>query len=293
MSPVTKITNKALRVSIVIPVYNEAAHLPACLDAIAAQTVQPYEVIVVDNNSTDGTAAIARAYPGVQVISEKRQGVVHARDHGFNAARGAIIGRIDADTIVSTDWVASLQRIFADESVGAVTGSAGYHDLPFPKLSSRIDLSLRRYLARVLGSDVAMQGANMAIRRTVWSNISPHLCRKPGMHEDFDVSIHATAMGNKVVFDESLLVTLGYRQAEACFRDFTEYVMLSPRTYALHGLRRQRYMYPVVWLAIAAYAPLKLLHRGYDKRTERFSWSRVMQVPAPAQVRVNPATYVD
>src|ERR1019366_8076903 len=95
-----QMAQKHMRVSLVIPAYNEKHHIKACLDHIASQRVVPYEVIVVDNASTDKTAAIARSYDFVTLITEKRQGVVFARDTGFNLARGDIIGRIDADTLL-------------------------------------------------------------------------------------------------------------------------------------------------------------------------------------------------
>src|SRR5687767_1835934 len=98
--------NTRLRVSLVIPAYNEESHLRACLDAVAAQTVRPFEVIVVDNNSTDTTVAIARSYSFVAVMHESQQGIVYARNAGFNAARGDIIARIDADTHLSPNWIA-------------------------------------------------------------------------------------------------------------------------------------------------------------------------------------------
>ena len=97
------------RVSIVIPAYNEERYLPACLDAIAAQTIKPFEVIVVDNNSSDSTAKIAAQYPFVRVVNEPRRGIGFARNAGFNAAAGDIIGRIDADTHVPASWVAKVQ----------------------------------------------------------------------------------------------------------------------------------------------------------------------------------------
>lgn len=278
-------------VSIVIPVYNEADHLPACLAAIAAQTVRPHEVIVVDNNSTDGTAAIAASYDFVRLLREPRQGVVYARDRGFNAARGDIIGRIDADTVMAENWVETVEKLFADGSISAATGAARYNDMALAPLLNKIDLNIRRYLAWTLGRNVAMQGANMAIRRSVWRTIRPSLCRSGGMHEDFDLSIHSSWHGYCNVFDESMIVSLGGRQTESSFRDYIQYVLLSPRTYGIHSLRCRRYMYPVVGLAIAFYVPLKMLHRGYDADTESFSWQKAFGQADSA--RVNPATFVD
>jgi glycosyltransferase involved in cell wall biosynthesis len=130
---------KLARVSIVIPVYNEEGSLGACLEAIAAQTVRPYEVIIVDNNSSDKSVAIARSFPSVRIIEERRQGVVHARNAGFDAAKGDIIGRIDADTLVAATWVKRLKETFADTRVAAVTGPVGYYDMPLPMQNRHVD----------------------------------------------------------------------------------------------------------------------------------------------------------
>lgn len=277
-------------VSIVIPVYNEAAHLAACLDAIAVQTVQPSEVIVVDNNSTDDTVTIARKYDFVTVVREKRQGVIHARNRGFNLASGEVIGRIDADTVIREDWVETVHRIFAEQSVDAVSGRANYHDMTLAPLLGMIDLKIRSYLARTLGDEVAMQGANMAIRRSVWNLVKHDVCQKGGLHEDLDLSVHVNWRGFSVRFDPSMVASLGYRQAGSSYMKFVEYVMLSPRTYAQHGLTSQRHMYPVCALAIICFWPLKVLHRGYDKQSGKFSWSRFFSAD---EQRVNPATFVD
>jgi glycosyltransferase involved in cell wall biosynthesis len=279
------------RVSIVIPVYNEAANLPACLDAIAAQTVRPFEVIVVDNNSSDDSALVAAEYSFVRVIHEPRQGVVHARDTGFRAAHGSIIGRIDADTVIATDWVETLLTIFADRSVDVVSGRPHYNDMSLAPICNIIDLALRRHLARVLGREVGIQGANMAMRRKVWLAIKGNVCRHGGLHEDLDIGIHANKQGFNVVFDESLVVSLGFRQAESRFEDYCEYMFLNSRTYAQHGLKSYRHFYPVIYTAILFYFPIYLAHRGYDAQLKRFSLGKL--VLAPQEARVNPATFVD
>jgi glycosyltransferase involved in cell wall biosynthesis len=285
------ITNSKLRVSLVIPVYNEESYLALCLQAIAQQTVRPFEVIVVDNNSTDNTVAIARQFSFVRLLREPRQGVVYAREHGFNAARGEIVGRIDGDTILDPSWIEKTQEVFSDPTVSVATGKVRYHELSLARLANAIDLAARRYLAWRLGRNVATQGANMALRRSTWDHIRGDMCHRRGMHEDYDIAIHATKSGCRVVFDERMVASLGYRLADTDYRQFREYCYIGPRTYFQHGLKSGREMYPVVWLALPCYLPLKLLRSGYDGQLDRFSLKRLFT--NSTKPRVNPATYGD
>jgi len=284
-------SQKAPKISLVIPVYNEEDHLADCLTAVCAQQVPFSEIIVIDNNSTDDTAAIASLFPGITLLHESKQGVIHARTAGFNHASGDIIARIDADTLLPTDWTRQLMTIFSDQSIAAVSGKVTYYDMAAGKLFNYVDLFFRRYFAKVLGREVALQAANMAIRKTVWRTIKHDICKVGGMHEDFDLAIHTNWAGHTVKFDERLVAGIGYRQAEAGFKDFCTYACLSPKTYRSHGLRSARYMYPVVGLAIICYGVLKLLHRGYDPEAHKFSVVRAFTVNSA--IRVNPATFVD
>lgn len=281
-----------MKVSIVIPVYNEARHLADCLEAIGRQTVEPFEVIVVDNNSTDETVAVASRFPFVTVLRETRQGVVYARDRGFNAARGDIIGRLDADSIIAPDWIAMLVCIYKEnDALAAVTGSVRYYGLALRDLIDTIDLYIRRRLARLLGHEVALQGANMAIRRESWLQIRRQVCRRGHLHEDHDLGIHLAQTGHLVVFDERLVAAIDSRRAESSWWDFCKYAWLSPHTYSQHGLTSQRHMYPVVALAITCYLPLNVLRRGFDAEAQRFSWRQTFTQSVPA--RANPATFVE
>jgi glycosyltransferase involved in cell wall biosynthesis len=281
-----------MNLSIVIPVYNEAEHLGACLEAIAAQSIVPYEVIVVDNNSTDTTVAIAERYPFVTILRERRQGVVYARDRGFDAARGQIIGRLDADSVIAPDWVATAQQLFDENpALTAVTGKIRYYGLAFSSQLDSIDLRIRRRLARLLGKEVALQGANMALRRDAWQQVRPSLCHKSGMHEDFDLAVHLAGHGFMVAFDDRLDAAIDCRRLESNWSEFWTYAWLAPNTYAQHDLKSRRHMYPVVMLALTFYLPLKLLHRGFNTETERFSCRQLFV--SPPMVHVNPATFVD
>lgn len=94
-------------VSVIVPVWNGHATLGACLSALTAQTLAPerYEIIVVDNGSSDDSVAIARAVPGVVVLEEASPGSYAARNTGVAHARGQWLAFTDADCIPAPDWL--------------------------------------------------------------------------------------------------------------------------------------------------------------------------------------------
>lgn len=277
-------------VSIVIPVYNEEQQLAACLDSIARQTVKPFEVIVVDNNSTDNTVAIARSYSFVRLLHETQQGVVHARNRGFYAARGDIIGRLDTDTRLSANWVERIIHIFSDPAIDAVSGSIGFHDVPFSAFFSNIDGFFRRYLARNLArhDQLFLYGSNMAMRKAAWQHIANDLCNNHSFHEDIDMAAHFAATPFVIAFDSQLRVEVSARRIDSSPASYYNYVLANSRTYAAHDLKGRYYMYPVEWLTIIFYAPLRVLYRSYEVSTGRFSWSHFIR--PSYQQRVSPVS---
>lgn len=280
-----------MKVSIVIPVYNEGGHLAACLEAIAAQSHKPYEVIVVDNNSTDESVAIAASFPFVKIFSESRQGVVYARDSGFNAARGEIIGRIDADTVVDRDWVKNIQLVFADPVLDAVSGRVSYYDLPWRRVVSQMDLVFRQWIATGMGREVFLYGANMALRKSAWLKARNDVCRESGLHEDFDLAIHMNRAGARLAFDRRLSATVSLRRCSVAYNDFLHYVWLNPHTYRAHGSKAQHRMYPVLLLVVAFYPMIRLTYHFYDAKTDSLAFAHLFA--KRSALRVNPATYVD
>lgn len=93
-------------VSVIVPIYNGAAHIRECLDSLFAQTLESLEIIVVDDASTDETDSILGKYVQrsggrLQVLTQRtNQGVSAARNRGIDAARGAFVAFVDADDIV-------------------------------------------------------------------------------------------------------------------------------------------------------------------------------------------------
>lgn len=284
--------HQSLRISIVIPVYNEASQLGACLRAIARQSQPPYEVIVVDNNSMDGTVAVAERFDFVKLLREPKQGVIHARTRGFNAARGDIIARIDADSILPRDWTATVAEVFEDKSIDAASGIAQYYNVACQTLVNNCDLFFRRRMARLMKGNVYLWGANMAIRQKAWQRVKAELCNRGGMHEDFDIAIHLQQAGGRVVFDERLEAEVSSRRIDTGYLNFMRYVLVSPNTYAHHKIRARWHMYEVVAFCALAYFPARLLHRGYVADSESFSILRALTYRSVLPVRVDPTSNV-
>lgn len=100
------------KISVIIPNYNGRQFLETCLSSLAKQTFTDYEVILVDDASTDKSLPFVQAsYPGVKVISlEKNAGFASAVNEGIRKARGEYIALLNNDTEVDKNWVAELNR---------------------------------------------------------------------------------------------------------------------------------------------------------------------------------------
>lgn len=111
-------------VSVIIPVYNGAHTIAACLESMLNQTYPPdaYEVIVVENGSTDNTSAIVQRYP-VRLLHSEERGPACARNLGIAESEADIVAFTDADCIVDPDWLSELVGPYADPQIGGVGGA--------------------------------------------------------------------------------------------------------------------------------------------------------------------------
>ncbi|MBQ3788444.1 MAG: glycosyltransferase [Bacteroidales bacterium] len=124
-----------MKLSIIIPAYNAEAYLPQCLDSILAQEHQDCEVIVVDDGSTDGTAALLERYPDVKVVHQKNRGMSTARNRGLDEARGEYILFVDSDDLLTDGALETLVAELSGEDIIAfnakklhdATGELTYH----------------------------------------------------------------------------------------------------------------------------------------------------------------------
>src|SRR5450631_2149445 len=169
-----------MRLSFVVPAYNEEAYLPACLESILAQTKElgdAVEIIVVNNASTDRTREVALGYPGVRVVDETRKGLTFARQAGFAASSGELIANVDSDSRLTPGWVATVLKNFAgDAKLVSLSGPFIYYDLtPQQRVSVQVFYviafmvyAVNRWILRA-GSMV--QGGNFVLRRDALEKI--------------------------------------------------------------------------------------------------------------------------
>ncbi len=223
--------NKSLTLSIVIPVYNEESHLKECLDAIACQTVAPDEVIIVDNNSTDDSVKIAEQYNFVKLIIEPKKGYIPARNRGFNAARGNILGRINGDSILAADWVETVKKAFNNRDLTGLGGIGRNNviwgiNIWYSTLWSSIFLMTYQAYFRT----VIMWGGNMAITKDIWELIRNDSAKDyRQVHEDQDLSLLIAGNGGIVKLHRHLLVQASGRRY-IYWPNFIEYFLRCIKT---------------------------------------------------------------
>ncbi len=112
-------------ISAIICTHNREQYLGAAIDSLLAQTLNNYEVIVVDNASSDGTAAIAKSRlkdARVRYIYEPTLGLSVARNCGAKAARSDIVAYLDDDAEASEGWLAALVKVFEENEKVAIAG---------------------------------------------------------------------------------------------------------------------------------------------------------------------------
>jgi glycosyltransferase involved in cell wall biosynthesis len=218
-----------MKLSFVIPAYNEAANIGRCLEAIFRElqgTRDETEVIVVDNASTDETAQIVGKYPAAILVPEPRKGITFARQAGLAKSSGDLIANVDADTMLPPGWLETVDGEFSrDGRLVCLSGPFIYYDATrsvrfwtrvFYYAAFFIYL-VARFLLRA-GSMV--QGGNFICRRTALeqvggfdtsiefygedTDIAQRLCRVGRVKFTFRLPIHAS--GRRLT-TEGLIVT--------------------------------------------------------------------------------------
>jgi glycosyltransferase involved in cell wall biosynthesis len=163
-----------MRFSIVIPAYNAGPAVEKTVRSAVNQSRtiprKDFEVIVVDNNSTDTTAHFAKLGGADKVVTEIQQGTNYARNRGYRESRGEIIAFLDADSVAPEDWLLKIDRVFNNPKVQAVSGP---YDYGFTWLKGLADIVYTRVIfpavLAILGlfkGTAIVIGGNFAVRRS-------------------------------------------------------------------------------------------------------------------------------
>jgi len=154
-------------VSVIVPVFNDAAYLAEALDSVFGQTRPVDEVIVIDDGSTDGSDRVAEGYlPRITLVRQENQGISSARNAGLKVARGEMIAFLDADDLWTRDSVASrLERLEADDEPDLVYGGAEQF------LSPDLDEATRARLHCPEGRTAVRYAGSMIIRRRLFDTV--------------------------------------------------------------------------------------------------------------------------
>lgn len=276
----------APRASVVIPVANGAATLGAQLAALAAQTYDgPWEVLVADNGSTDGTPAIVgqwrRRMPGLRLIdASQRPGAAYARNEGARRATGEVLAFCDADDVVGPRWLESLVTATRHADIaGGTIESAALNDPvllqwrpPLPSASLPVSHGFLPYAL----------GANVAFRAEVFRLLGGFREDYPA-GEDVELLWRAQLADFRFAFAPDAVVHYRYRRGlRPLLRQYLSYGQIGPRLYrdfAVVGMPASPPRAVIgPWLRLLARLPLALLsarRRGDVLRRIAFRLGRI------------------
>jgi glycosyltransferase involved in cell wall biosynthesis len=237
------------RLSVVIPTYNDHEALEGVLAALAAQAGEgvSFEVIVVDNGSEVLPTEACRRFPGVRLLSEPTPGPGPARNRGAAAARGDIIGFVDADCRPDPGWIRAIAEAFADPSTEIIGGDVRIAPADPARMTvveayeSVFGYRIRLYIER----DRYTGSGNMAVKREIFAAVGPFA--GIGVAEDMDWGRRATAQGYRHAYVPEMRVRTPAR------RDFAELARKWDRHIAhFYAENRSRPAARLRWLGLTA-----------------------------------------
>lgn len=213
----TGLSSKAAEISVIIPHYNQAAALRACLDSVAAQSVghARMEIIVADNNSPCDLSPLKRDFPFVRFITASERGAGPARNAGMAAAQGDIFAFIDADCIADRYWLENGAAALSDCDLSGgeidVTTKGVSRITPVEAFERVFAFNQRNYINRKHFSVTA----NLIVRREAALAIGLF---QNGISEDVDWCRRARALGFRLAFNDTSIISHPARQ---CWEDLT------------------------------------------------------------------------
>ncbi len=237
---------KKPRISVIIPTYNEEKYITACLKSLVHQNTQtPFEIIVVDNNSTDRTSNIGKQF-GVRVIKENKQGRAFARNAGVKVALGSILAFSEADCVVPNNWITTINRTFREyPGIVGFSGSLLFSNAPFYcQLFGPAMIKFSSPLYKLFWGTHVFRGANFAIRKSAINQTSGFNSRAAPF-DDMELSFRLSKIG-PIAFLADFYVTASDRRFRGRFlQTITEFLNSYPRIF-IFNLQGTDNLYQVI-----------------------------------------------
>jgi cellulose synthase/poly-beta-1,6-N-acetylglucosamine synthase-like glycosyltransferase len=203
------------KVSIIIPAFNEENYISKCIEACLSQDYNNYEIIVIDNASTDKTFETSSKYK-IKVIKENRKGTLWARQCGLENSDGELIATIDADCIPVKGWLSSGVKHFKDEKVSGLSGPYLYFDAPFFEknlilICMKYVYSTVNFLQRKTGNGGITIGGNTMLRKDLFIKAGGYTTSIVFWGDDTDTAIKLSRVG-KIIYDRNFIMNTSYRR---------------------------------------------------------------------------------
>lgn len=197
-----------MKISVIIPTYNGAATLRQCLEAVFRSTYPDYEVIVVDDCSTDATSQIAADFPCRVICHEVNRGAAVAKNTGAAAATGDVVFFIDSDVLIRPDTLSLVGENLRNPTVHAVVGLLD-KAMPYPEFASQFKNLWMHYTYARLPAFVGVFYTSAAAARTsvfqALGGFDPHYTG-PSVTEDIEFGMRLLSAGYRVRLDKRLQV---------------------------------------------------------------------------------------
>ena len=194
--------------SVIVPAYNAAGTIAKCLEALENQSIpkKDYEVIVVDDGSTDNTPGVVKQFP-VQYVGQKNQGPAVARNKGAREAKGEIILFTDADCVPQHAWLEEMVKPFDDPHVMAVKGAYKTHQRGFIARFAQIEFEERFEMLKKVASIDMVDTYSAGYRKSVFHSLGGFDPSFPvANNEDTDFSYRMSRAKHKMAFNPAAVV---------------------------------------------------------------------------------------
>ena len=202
-------------ISFIVPAFNEEKYIYECVSSIRTEAIRSckdWEIVVINNNSTDKTIDNALKCYNVSVINEKRQGLVWSRQCGFKYSKYPFIAFIDADCVMPTGWVdAAIDAFYDQENVVCVSGPLKFYDST--TFINKASTGFYKIAKQIHKKYPTVQGGNFIVKRDALEAVGGFDTDIQFYSEDTATAIRLARIG-KIVLEPNMWINTSARRLQ-------------------------------------------------------------------------------